>query len=127
MIFYHSPDSLDPKEIVSAFKKFLKNFKIKGRILPEYKAGSIEKGKVYFTLDNFALWQMIKDCKAKGIRPGKDAGLLSYNDEPAKEIIGVTTVSTNFSEMGKRAGQAIMSREKVKETIPTVLARRTTL
>ncbi|HEY4206566.1 MAG TPA: GntR family transcriptional regulator, partial [Puia sp.] len=106
MIFYHSPDSLDPKEIVSAFKKFLKNFKIKGRILPEYKAGSIEKGKVYFTLDNFALWQMIKDCKAKGIRPGKDAGLLSYNDEPAKEIIGVTTVSTNFSEMGKRAGQA---------------------
>jgi DNA-binding transcriptional regulator YhcF (GntR family) len=127
MIFYHSPDSLDPKEILPAFKKFLKNFKIKGRILPEYKAGSIEKGKVYFTLDNFALWQMMKDCKAKGIRPGKDAGLLSYNDEPAKEIIGVTTVSTNFSEMGKRAGQAIMSREKVKETIPTVLARRTTL
>ena len=127
MIFYHSPDSLDPKEIVPAFKKFLKNYKIKGRIIPEYKHGSIEKGKVCFTLDNFALWQMMKDCKTKGLRPGKDVGILSYNDEPAKEIIGITTVSTNFSEMGKRLGQAIMNREKVAETIPTLLARRNTL
>jgi DNA-binding transcriptional regulator YhcF (GntR family) len=127
MIFYHSPDSLDPKEIVPAFKKFLKDFKIKGRILTEYKAGSIEKGKAYFTLDNFALWQMIKDCKAKRIRPGKDTGILSYNDEPAKEIIGITTLSTNFSLMGIRAGEAVMNREKVSETIPTVLLRRNTL
>jgi DNA-binding LacI/PurR family transcriptional regulator len=127
MIFYHSPDSLDPKEIVPAFKKFLKNFKIKGRILPEYKAGSVEKGKVYITLDNFALWQIMKDCKAKGLRPGKDAGILSFNDEPAKEIIGITTLSTNFSLMGKRAGQAVMRREKVAETIPTLLLRRNTL
>ena len=127
IIFYHSPDSLDPKEIVPAFKKFLKNAKVKGRILPEYKAGAVEKGKVYFTLDNFALWQIMKDCKAKGLRPGKDTGILSCNDEPAKEITGITTLSTNFSLMGKRAGQAVMNREKVSETIPTLLLRRNTL
>lgn len=127
IIFYHSPDSLDPKEIVPAFKKFLKNFKIKGRILAEYKTGSVEKGKVYITLDNFALWQIMKDCKENGLRPGKDVGILSFNDEPAKEIIGITTLSTNFSLMGKRAGQAVMNREKAKETIPTLLLRRNTL
>jgi DNA-binding transcriptional regulator YhcF (GntR family) len=127
MIFYHSPDSLDPKEIFPAYKKFLKNFKLKGRILPEYKAGSLEKGKVYLTLDNYALWQIMKDCKTKGFRPGKDLGILSFNDEPAKEIIGITTLSTNFSLMGKRAGQAVMQREKVAETIPTTLLRRNTL
>ncbi|HTI10417.1 MAG TPA: GntR family transcriptional regulator [Puia sp.] len=127
IIFYHSDDSLDPKEIVPAFKKFLKNAKIKGRIQPEYKAGTVEKGKVYITLDNFALWQIMKDCKAKGLKPGKDIGILSFNDEPAKEIIGITTLSTNFSLMGKRAGQAVMNREKVAETIPTQLMRRGTL
>jgi DNA-binding transcriptional regulator YhcF (GntR family) len=127
IIFYHTPDSLDPKEIVSVFKKFLKQHKINGRIVPEYKAGTIEKGKVYFTLDNFALWQMMKDCKAKGLKPGKDLGILSCNDEPAKEIIGITTLSTNFSLMGKRAGQAVINREKVSETIPTQLMRRNTL
>ncbi|HEX9514160.1 MAG TPA: GntR family transcriptional regulator [Puia sp.] len=127
MIFYHLPESLDPKEIVPAFKKFLKNYKVKGRILPEYKANSVEKGKVYFTLDNFALWQIMKDCKAKGLKPGKDLGILSCNDEPAKEIIGITTLSTNFSLMGKKAGKAVMNREKIAETIPTSLLRRNTL
>jgi DNA-binding LacI/PurR family transcriptional regulator len=87
----------------------------------------VEKGKVYITLDNFALWQIMKDCKAKGLKPGKDIGILSFNDEPAKEIIGITTLSTNFSLMGKRAGQAVMNREKVAETIPTQLMRRGTL
>src|SRR5882757_2969208 len=35
-IFYHSQNSLDPKEIVQSFKKFLKDFSIKGRIVEEY-------------------------------------------------------------------------------------------
>jgi len=127
IIFYHSPESLDPKEIVRSFEKFLKKYKIKGRIVNEYEPGSIEKGKAYFTLDNFALWKMMEDCKTKKLKPGKDVGILSHNDEPAKNIIGITTYSTDFSLMGKRAGQAVINREKVAETIPTVLLRRNTL
>ncbi len=127
MIFYHSPDSLDPKEIVAAFKKFLKTTGIKGRIVNEYVPNSAEKGKVYFTLDNFVLWEIMKDIKAKKLKPGKDVGVLSHNDEPAKEIIGITTYSTDFSLMGKRAGQAVKNRQMIQEIIPTVLTRRHTL
>ena len=127
MIFYHSPESLDPKEIVGAFKKFLKETGIKGRILPEYTPGSIEKGKVYFTLDNYAVFAMLKECKAKKLKPGKDLGILSHNDEPAKELIGITTYSADFSLMGKKAGEFVMRREMVRETMPMVLWRRNTL
>jgi len=127
MIFYHSPDSLDPKEIVKAFKKFLKNARIKGSVVKEYLPGTMEKGKVYFTLDNFTLWEMLKECKARKLKPGKDVGVLSHNDEPVKELIGITTYSTSFSMMGKKAGRFVMTREKVQETIPMVLARRNTL
>lgn len=127
MIFYHSPDSLDPKEIVTSFKKFLRKFSVKGRVEKEYKPGSVEKGKVYFTLDNYTLWEIMSDCEQKKLKPGKDVGILSHNDEPAKKIIGITTYSTDFSLMGKRAGQAVMNREAVQETIPTTLARRNTL
>ncbi len=67
-IFYHSPDSLDPKEIVKAFRKFLKAYKVKGQVIPEFVPGSIEKGKVYFTLDNFAMWEILKECKAKKLK-----------------------------------------------------------
>lgn len=127
MIFYHSTDSLDPKEIVGAFRKFLKDSKIKGRIVPEFKPGTIEKGKVYFTLDNFAIFAMLKECKAKKLKPGKDLGILSHNDEPAKELIGITTYSADFSLMGKKAGEFIMHRKVVSETMPMVLWRRNTL
>lgn len=127
MIFYHSDDSLDPKEIVGAFKKFLKDARIKGRVLPEFKPGTLEKGKVYFTLDNFALFEMLKECKAKKLKPGRDLGVLSHNDEPAKELIGITTYSADFSLMGKKAGEFVMRREAVRDTMPMVLWRRTTL
>lgn len=127
MIFFHSPQSLDPKEIVSAFKRFLKDFRIKGSLKKEFIPGSVEKGKVYFTLDNFAMWEIMKECQAKKLKPGKDVGILSHNDEPAKEIVGITTYSTDFALMGKIAGRAVMQREKIQTTVPTRLARRKTL
>ncbi|MEO6723275.1 MAG: GntR family transcriptional regulator [Ferruginibacter sp.] len=129
MIFFHMPGSPVPIEIVTAFKKFLKDFGIKGCMLPEYIAGSAEKGKVYFTMGNNELWQILKDCKTKGLELGKDVGILSHNDEPVKEIVGdgITTYSTSFSGMGKRAAQAAMSKEQIHEIIPTVLIRRNSL
>lgn len=126
-IFYHSNSSLDPREIVQSFKKFLKDFNIKGRIIEEYLPGSVEKGKVYFTLDNFALWQIMRDCKTQKLKPGKDLGVLSHNDEPAKEIIGITTFSADFSNMGKIAGKAVLSKEKIQLTVPMILFARHTL
>ena len=127
MIFYHSPDSLDPKEIVRSFKKFLKDFKIKGHIENEYLPGSVKKGKVYFTLDNFALWQIMRDCNSQKLKPGKDLGVLSSNDEPAKEIVGITTFSADFSNMGRMAGLAVLNKEKIQLTVPMILFERNTL
>ena len=126
-IFYHSPASLDPKEIVGSFKKFLKDFNIKGRIEKEYIPGTVEKGKVYFTLDNFALWQIMRDCISKKFEPGKDLGVLSSNDEPAKEITGITTFSADFAEMGILAGRAVLNKHDIQLTVPMLLFNRATL
>jgi DNA-binding LacI/PurR family transcriptional regulator len=126
-IFYHSPHSLDPKEIVKAFRKFLKAYKVKGRVIPEFVPGSIEKGKVYFTLDNFAMWEILKECKARKLKVGKDVGILSHNDEPAKEFVGITTYSADFGLMGTMAAQTILNKENIQVTLPVVLARRTSL
>jgi len=127
IIFYHSPASLDPKEIVSSFNKFLIDFNIKGRIEKEYIPGTIEKGKVYFTLDNFALWRMMRDCIGKNLEPGKDLGVLSSNDEPAKEITGITTFSADFSKMGILAGRAVLKKQDIQLTMPMILFNRATL
>ncbi|ULQ54718.1 GntR family transcriptional regulator [Flavihumibacter fluvii] len=127
IIFIHSPDSLDPREIVRAFKKFLKQTKIKGSIIPEFIPGSVKKGAVYFTLDNFIMWEILKECNAKKLKPGKDVGILSHNDEPAKEFVGITTYSADFGEMGRLAANAILHRETIQLTVPMILFRRKTL
>lgn len=129
MIFFHVPGSLDPVEIIKSFKKFTKDFNVNTRILNEYEPGSVEKGKVYFTLNNSEIWKILKDCEEKQLQPGKDIGILSHNDEVVKEIIGggITTYSADFSLMGIKVAQAVLKKEKVQETIPTVLIRRKSL
>ena len=129
ILFFYPPHSLVPIEILRSFKKFLKDFNIKGGVRHEYKPGSIEKGKVYFTSNNTELFSMIKDCKTKNLILGKDVGLLSHNDEPVKELIGdgITTFSTDFGLIGKKAAEHVLSREKIQEIVPTVLIRRNSL
>ena len=129
LIFFHVPGSLDPVEIIKSFKRFTKDFNINTRILNEYEPGSVEKGKVYFTLNNSEIWMILKDCEAKKLQPGKDVGILSHNDEVVKEIIGggITTYSADFCLLGKTVGQAVLKKEKIQEVIPTVLIRRKSL
>ncbi|MEN9703541.1 MAG: hypothetical protein RLZZ209_969, partial [Bacteroidota bacterium] len=50
--------------------------------------------------------------------PGKDIGIISYDDTPLKEIIaeGISVISNDFSKMGERAAQMIINREKGRES-----------
>ncbi|PIF29765.1 GntR family transcriptional regulator [Flavobacterium sp. 9] len=129
IIFFFKPSSAEPDEILNSFKKFMKDYDIKGVIKEEYVSGSLEKGKVYFTIHNLELWEMLKDSKVKGLKIGKDIGFISHNDDIVKEIIfdGVTTFSTDFAEMGKKAANFVLNRKKIQEIIPTVLVDRNSL
>jgi DNA-binding LacI/PurR family transcriptional regulator len=129
MIYYHRPVADTPIEILHAFKSFVKTHKIKHEILTEYIPGTMEKGNVYFTINNTELWSMLKDCKMKKLKPGKDVGILSHNDEVVKELIfdGITTYSADFKVMAEKAAEFVLTRKKIQEIIPTVLIRRKSL
>ncbi|HEY1200232.1 MAG TPA: GntR family transcriptional regulator [Niastella sp.] len=129
MIYYHRPAADTPIEILHAFKSFVKTHKVKHEILTEYIPGTLEKGNVYFTINNTELWNMLKDCKVKKLKPGKDVGILSHNDEVVKELIfdGITTYSADFKVMAEKAAEFVLTRKKIQEIIPTVLIRRKSL
>lgn len=129
MFYYHRPASDTPIEILKAFNKFVRDFAIPHEICAEYIPGSLKKGGVYFTINNTELWAMLKDCKLQNLVIGKDVGILSHNDDIVKEIIcdGITTYSTDFPLMAKKAADFVLNREPIREIIPTVLIRRTSL
>jgi DNA-binding transcriptional regulator YhcF (GntR family) len=129
ILFCYKPSSVIPIEILKGFKKFLKDYDINGQTQHGYKYGEIQTGKVYFTMDNAELFALIKECKEKKLIIGSDIGILSHNDEPVKEIVGdgITTFSTDFAEMGRKAAKFVLTRDKIQEVIPTVLIRRNSL
>ena len=129
IIFFFKPSSAEPIDILRAFKRFLKDFGIKGTVKTAYVPGSVKAGKVYFTINNSELWVIIKDAMSKNLELGKDVGILSHNDDTVKEIIcnGITTFSIDFGLMGKMAAEFVLNRQKIQEILPTELLRRNSL
>ena len=118
-----------PRETIDAFKIFCKKNKIKHSIITKASDISVEEGQAFLAIKDDDLVQIVKACKEKGLKLGKDIGLISFNDTPMKEIVssGITTISANFKEMGEKAAQFIQSKEKVFETLPTKLIVRGSL
>lgn len=128
VIFYkHGADY--PIGILKSFERFTKEQDIKGTVLNQYTSGTVKKGKVYFTIGDIDLWELLKDCKKENIVLGKEVGILAHNDSPVKEIIcgGITTVSTDFKLMGQKAAQYVLNRNTTREIIPSTLLRRASL
>lgn len=128
-VFFFKPSSAEPNEVLISFKRFVKEFNINGVIKNHYESGSIEPDKVYFTIHNLELWEMLKDTKVKGLKVGKDLGILSHNDDNVKEIIfdGITTFSIDFAEMGRLAAEFVLSLNPVKHVMENKLIRRNSL
>ena len=129
VIFFFRENTAEPQDIKDAFLEYVNKYQINGRILKHFKAGSLEKGKLYFTIHNPELYQMLKEILQKDWKIGEDLGILSHNDDVIKEIIhgGVTTFSIDFGEIGRKAAQCILEKEKVRLIMPTILSDRNSL
>lgn len=118
-----------PIGIQMAFERFLNENNIKGAVKKNYSRGSVEKGNLYFILSDTILWLVLRDCVQKKYTIGQDIGILSQDDNVAKEIVygGITTISTDFNEMAKLAANHIKQGEKTKLIVPSHLIRRNSL
>lgn len=128
-VFFFKQQSAEPNDVLDSFQRFIKDYGINGVIKSKYEAGSITSGKVYFTIHNLELWQMLKDSKTKGLKLGQDLGILSHNDDHVKEIIfdGITTFSIDFAKMGEMAAEFVLSRIPVKHIMENELIIRNSL
>lgn len=118
-----------PREIIKGFEKFCRDRRMPGEILSDLKEHAMRKGDVMFVIDDADLVAAVEMAREKGLVIGKDVGVISYNDTPAKRVIdkGITVISTDFAEHGRRAADYVLTREPVEAVIPTTLIRRKSL
>lgn len=104
------PDkSYYPQEIIAGFKKYCEQSHIDYAIVPDTKSIPVQSGDVYITVMEDDLVKLIEIVKDRQLELGKDIGVISYNETPIKRIIlsGITTISTDFIDMGKQAAALI--------------------
>lgn len=111
MIF---PGFREPLGMKMGFEKFCIDFIFDHEVITEFKNREIQKGEVYVIPNDRDLVQVIEKAKLQDLKLGSDFGIISYNETPLKKIVenGITTISTNFEEMGKILAQMILKGKK---------------
>lgn len=101
--------SYHPRAIIRGFTKYCQEYKQKHQIINNLDSDKLAVGDAYITLLEDDLVTLIKKCKDNNFIVGKDIGIISYNETPIKEILlnGITTISTNFEQLGSNAAQII--------------------
>lgn len=106
-----------PKRILHGFRKFCVETKLPFAVIEEIGEDmSLETGTLYLTIAETDLVNVSKAARDQGLSLGQDIGVMSYNETPLKELLGITTVSTDFAEMGRMAAEMIIKnrREDIK-------------
>ena len=89
----------------------------------------IASGEVYIMPNDNDLVSLLKKIKKSNLLIGENIGVISYNDTPLKEVVadGITTISTDFSQMGKSIADMILNNKKGLVENPSMLIRRSSL
>lgn len=121
LILIYPEDSIYPypRRILLGFKKFCienaMNFEIHNHIYPDMV---LKKGDLFITIEESDLVNLVKQARDNELVLGKEIGIISYNDTPLKELLGITVISTDFKVMGQTAARMILNGEKGKIKVP---------
>ena len=108
------PGFREPVGMKIGFEKFCADFDIKNEVINGFEDREIQKGAVYIIPNDRDLVRVIEKAKLQHLKLGTDFGIISYNETPLKKVVenGITTISTDFIEMGKILAQMILSGKK---------------
>ncbi|HMQ44298.1 MAG: GntR family transcriptional regulator [Confluentibacter sp.] len=106
-----------PRRIVHGFRKFCSKYGFDFEILNEiYDDMELDSKDAYVIIEENDLVNLVRQVRQKKRILGQDIGIISYNDTPLKELLGITVISTHFKAMGETAASMVLNNklEKVK-------------
>ncbi|AQS95280.1 transcriptional regulator [Polaribacter sp. BM10] len=108
-----------PRRILHGFRKFCVEHNLDFEILDKiYDDMILIKGDLFITIEESDLVNLVKQAREDEFKLGKDIGVISYNDTPLKELLGITVISTDFKVMGETAAEMILNKTKGKVKVP---------
>ena len=111
------------KDITIGFRDFCRQHPIPFEIVSDIKSFEIHTGDAFIVVDDRDLEFLVRYSIQNNLKLGTDMGIVSYNETPLKGIVcsGITTISTDFAQMGKSMAEMILNHQKLKIDNPFVM------
>jgi DNA-binding transcriptional regulator YhcF (GntR family) len=118
-----------PVEILKGCSRFCSDYAFTYKVVHNIAEEPIREGEVYINLMEEDLVVLIEQIVSLKLELGRQVGVISYNETPLKKIIlnGITTISTDFQQMGAMAAQLILDKALRQEEVPFYLTLRNSL
>ena len=118
-----------PDEILKGFENFCMEYAFQHKVVHKIKDETIAEGDVYINLMEDDLLILLDKIQSTKLEVGKDIGIISYNETPWKRFMldGITTISTDFKQMGEMVASMILQNERKHLEVPFALTLRKSL
>ncbi|MBI1343093.1 MAG: GntR family transcriptional regulator [Terrimonas sp.] len=118
-----------PDEILKGFFSFCDQYAFQYKVVHDIAREPIKSGEAYINLMEEDLVTLIEKILLTSLKVGKDVGVISYNETALKKIIlkGITTISTDFAYMGKKAAELILNNKEERLEVPFHVTPRSSL
>jgi len=128
-LVFVNPGGKEPAERVKGFERFCNTNGFSYQVVKSLDALKPELYEVYFIISDRDLVQMVQLAKEYNYKLGKKFGIVSFNDTMLKEVVagGITTISTDFTEMGKTLADMVLTRKTGQVLNPSRLIVRNSL
>jgi DNA-binding transcriptional regulator YhcF (GntR family) len=97
-----SPFQFVPDGCLKGFQRFCEENGVHYKMVKNLDPAAIEPATIYLLYSDNELINLLKELEIRDWKPGKDVGIISYDDTPMKEILagGISVLSTDFKNMG---------------------------
>ena len=113
-----------PVEIDQGFRHFCacndKDFAVRENARDEV----LEAGTCYVVLRETDLVELVKKVRQTSYLLGREIGIISFNETPLKELLGMTVITTDFHHMGRTAAALLLEGKREKVRNPFSMIRR---
>jgi len=128
LVFVH-PGGKEPAERVKGFERFCSENHFNFEVIKSLDGARPGLYEAWFLISDRDLVQLVKIAREYKYELGKKFGIVSFNDTMLKEVVagGITTISTDFTEMGNALGTMVLNHRSGQVRNPSRLIIRNSL
>lgn len=128
-LVFVNPGGKEPMERVKGFERFCTDNGFDFEVLKTIEGARPQLYEAYFIISDRELVEMVKLAHEYNYNLGQKFGIVSFNNTILKEVVagGITTISTDFTEMGKTLANMVLNKNTGQIRNPSELIIRNSL